>query len=226
VFRRLMGVAAVTVTAGLAVAGCAPVKMGAAAIVGNQRITVANLTTEAGLLTTAAKKYPGVVTLTSTEVTQETLSWLIRFKINDQIASEDGISISATQSQAAFNMIIKEATASAVQDGVSNVTPAEILAANGIAPNLQNQLGRYQAINNAFLTAANGGSMPTSATSPANNQLVSAECLAAKSLTIKVNPQFGVMNYAKYEVVTGPNTVSRPSGTAQTASISGLKPAC
>jgi hypothetical protein len=221
-----MGVAAVTVTAGLAVAGCAPVKMGAAAIVGNQRITVANLTTEAGLLATAAKKYPGVVTLTSQDVTQETLSWLIRFKINDQIASEDGISISDTQSQAAFNTIIKEATASAVQDGVSNVSPAEILAANGIAPNLSNQLGRYQAINNAFLTAANGGSMPTSATSPAATQLQSAECLAAKSLTIKVNPQFGVMNYSKYEVVTGPNTVSRPSGTAQTASISGLKPAC
>jgi hypothetical protein len=221
-----MGVAAVTVTAGLAVAGCAPVKMGAAAIVGNQRITVANLTTEAGLLATAAKKYPGVVTLTSQDVTQETLSWLIRFKINDQIASEDGISISDTQSQAAFNTIIKEATASAVQDGVSNVSPAEILAANGIAPNLSNQLGRYQAINNAFLTAANGGSMATSATSPAATQLQSAECLAAKSLTIKVNPQFGVMNYSKYEVVTGPNTVSRPSGTAQTASISGLKPAC
>jgi hypothetical protein len=226
VFRRLMGVAAVTVTAGLAVAGCAPVKFGAAAIVGSQRITVAHLTTEAGLLAAAAKNYPGVVTLTSQEVTQETLSWLIRFQINDQIASRDGISISATESANALNAIYQSEKASAAQEGIANITLTEILVANGIAPNLQNELGRYQAINSAFLTAANGGSLPTSATSPANTQLVTAECLAAKSLTIKVNPQFGVMNYAKYEVVTGPNTVSRPSGTAQTASISGLKPAC
>jgi hypothetical protein len=221
-----MGVAAVTVTAGLAVAGCAPVKMGAAAVVGSQRITVANLTSEASQLASAAKSYPGVITLTSTQVTQETLSWLIRFKINDQIASEGGISISATQSQQALNEIYAESKANAEQQGVSNVTLTEILVANGIAPNLGNELGRYQAINNAFLTAANGGSLPTSATSPAASKLVSAECLAAKSLTIKVNPQFGVMNYSKYEVVTGPDTVSRPSGTAQTASISGLKPAC
>jgi len=76
VFRRLMGVAAVTVTAGLAVAGCAPVKFGAAAVVGNQRITVAQLGTETGQLATAVKEFPGIGKVTSLELTQETLTWL------------------------------------------------------------------------------------------------------------------------------------------------------
>jgi hypothetical protein len=221
-----MGVAAVTVTAGLAVAGCAPVKFGAAAVVGNQRITVAQLGTETGQLAAAVKEFPGIGKVTSLELTQETLTWLIRFKINDQIASADGISVSTADSQAGLKDVYQEVAAEAEQDGISNVSQNEALAALGIAPSLAAELGRYEAIDNAFLKAANGGSVPTSATSAAGTQLNSAECLAAKSLTIKVNPQFGVMNYAKYQVVTGPDTVSRPSGTAQTASISGLTPAC
>ena len=46
VLRRLIKVSALVLGAGLVVTGCGPVKMGAAAIVGDQRITVATLDNE------------------------------------------------------------------------------------------------------------------------------------------------------------------------------------
>ena len=62
--RRLIKASAVVIGVGLVVTGCAvtPVKMGSAAIVGNQRISVATLDTEVTNLSQAAKQYPGVVT--------------------------------------------------------------------------------------------------------------------------------------------------------------------
>ena len=46
VLRRVVKASAVVLGAGLPVTGCSPVKFGAAAITGNQRITIATLTTE------------------------------------------------------------------------------------------------------------------------------------------------------------------------------------
>src|SRR6185503_11476711 len=50
----------------------------------------------------------------------------------------------------------------------------------------------------------NGGTTPTSG-SPAGNaaaaKLTKARCVAAKSLNIKVNPQFGQLNYNQFLIV-------------------------
>src|ERR1035438_5419218 len=46
VLARLVKVSAAVLGAGLLVTGCSPVKMGAAAVVGSQRITLATLDTE------------------------------------------------------------------------------------------------------------------------------------------------------------------------------------
>jgi hypothetical protein len=225
----MVGVAAVTVAAGLAVAGCAPVKIGAAAIVGSNSVSIAQLDTEAGQLAAGVKKYPTLVNLNQQQVTQETLSWLIRFQIADQVASDNGITVSNAQAQQALAGIYEEAAESAEQDGITNVSLELILVANGIPPNLSPQLGRYQAIENAYLTQANGGTLPTSnssALTSAEKQYTTATCQAAKSLNIQVNPQFGRLNYNQYSVVTTADTVSRPSGKVQNSSQSGLSPAC
>jgi len=215
--------------AGLALTGCGsqPLKMGAAAIVGNNAISVASLTNETYQLESSGKAYPGVYKLTSQEATQETLSWLIRFRINDQLASKAGISVSPAASQAAFTSVYDETKSEAAQSGVANLSTREFLVANGIPPNQQAELGVYLAINNAFVDAANGGTPPTSETSPAVTKLTRATCLAAKSLNIQVNPQYGVLNYTNgYSVVNTPDSVSRASGTKPTAPVAGLTPAC
>lgn len=226
--RKIIGAGAVALVGGLAVAGCSPVKMGAAAVVGQHRVTVANLDTEAGMLTSAVKPYTKLVSLTSAQITQETLSWLIRFRINDQLASQEGISVNSAQAEHALNEIYAEGKSQAQQAGISNASLQLILVANGIAPNLATELGRYQAIENQFLENLNGGKIPSDTTTLNTDEgkLSHAQCLAAKSLNIKVNPQFGRLDYTNYSVVPTSDTVSRPSGTAQTASKSGLTPAC
>jgi hypothetical protein len=65
VLARLVRVSAAVLGAGLLVTACSPVKMGAAAIVGNQRVTIANLDTEVTNLSQTAKLYPGVVQLSA-----------------------------------------------------------------------------------------------------------------------------------------------------------------
>lgn len=219
-----MGAGAVTLVAGLAVAGCAPVQMGAAAITGDQRVTVATLDSEAGMLASAAKSYPGQVSLSQAQVTQETLSWLIRFKINDQLAARSGITVSSSDVQKALVSILAQAQA---QNGSSVALPL-LMAANGIAPNLTQQLGRYQAIETKLVSVIDGGKLPTAtaAQTAISNQLKHDQCLAAKSLNIEVNPQFGRLDYTQYAVVPVAETVSRPSGTVRTTSLTGLAPAC
>lgn len=229
VLRRLVELSAVALGAGLVLTACSPVQVGSAAIVGNQRITIATLDTEVTNLSQTVKLYPAAVPLSQVEQTQQTLTWLIRFQINDELARQAGITVSSAQAQQALDDIYAQAKSSAQAQGISNVTLDLILAANGIPPNLSQEVGRYQAINNEFVKQANGGTEPASGTPAANAataQLTKARCQAAKALTIQVNPQFGQLNYDQLAVATAPSAVFRTAGPAPTASPSGLTPAC
>jgi hypothetical protein len=228
VLRRLVKLSAVALGAGLVVTACSPVKVGSAAIVGNQRITIATLDTEVTNLSQAAKLYPGIVQLSQVQLTQQTLTWLIRFKINEELARQAGITISTAQAQNALNTIYAQTKASAKAHGITNVPLSLFLAANGIPPNLHNEVARYQAIDDQFLRQANGGQTPasTAAQSATGAKLTKARCLAAKSLNIKVNPQFGQLDYNQVAVVPAPSPVSRPAGSAKATSQAGLSPTC
>ena len=228
VLRRLIAVSAAVLGVGLVVTGCSSVKFGAAAIVGNQRITIATLDTEVTDLSQTAKLYPGTVQLSATQETQETLGWLVRFQINEQLARTEGITISTGQAQTALAQIYAASKSEAESEGLSNVTLNLILAANGIPPNLAAEVGRYQAIETQFVEQVNGGKIPTAAAAQTATtaKLDRAQCVAAKALQIQINPQFGRLNYSQYEVVSAPGTVSRAQGPAKAASTSGLTPAC
>ena len=220
---------AVILGAGLVVTACSPVKLGSAAIVGNERITIATLDTEVTNLSQTVKLYPGTVQLSQEQQTQQTLTWLIRFKINDELARRAGITVSTAEAQKALAEIYSAAKASAQAQGIQNVTLGLILVANGIPPNQREEVGRYQAIDDAFLKQANGGTTPASGSAAANAataKLTKARCLAAKDLNIKVNPQFGQLNYNQVAIVATPGSVSRPAGPAKATSQAGLSPNC
>ena len=197
VLRRLIKVSAVALGAGLVVTACSPVKLGSAAIVGNERITIATLDTEVTNLSRTVKLYPGTVQLSQEQQTQQTLTWLIRFKINDELARRAGITVSTAEAQKALAEIYSAAKASAQAQGISNVTLGLILVANGIPPNLADEVGRYQAIDDKFAEQVNGGQEPTSAAaqSATTAKLNKARCVAAKALKVQVNPQFGQLDY-------------------------------
>jgi hypothetical protein len=233
VLRRLIKASAVVAGVAafcLAAAACSPVKLGAAAIVGNQRITIAALGTEVTNLSQAAAKYPTQVNLNASQRTQATLTWLIRYQITEELARQQGITISVAQGQNALNTAVKGAIASAAQQGLTNATQTLILAASGIPPNTSDELGRYEAISNQYLTMANGGTVPaagSAAATAATSKLNHAECLAAKALNIQVNPQFGALDYTQYQIVDGPATVTRAQGPVKApSSPPATAPAC
>ena len=219
VLRRLITVSAVALGAGLVVTACSPVKLGSAAIVGNERITIATLDTEVTNLSQTVKLYPSTVQLSQEQQTQQTLTWLIRFEINDELARQAGITVSTAEAQKALDEIYAAAKSSAQAQGIKNVTLDLILVANGIPPNLANEVGRYQAIDNKFAEQVNGGQEPTStsAQSATTAKLNKARCLAAKVLKVQVNPQFGRLDYSQVAVVAAPGIVARPAGPAKAA---------
>ena len=227
--RRLIKVSAVALGAGLVLTACSsPVKLGAAAVVGNERITIATLDTEVTNLSRTVKLYPGTVQLSQAQQTQQTLTWLIRFAVNDELARQAGITVSTAQAQKALDEIYAAAKSSAQAQGIRNVTLDLILVANGIPPNLASEVGRYQAIDNKFAEQVNGGQEPTStsAQSATTAKLNMARCRAAKVLSVQVNPQFGRFDYSQVAVVPAPGIVARPAGPAKAPSKSGLTPAC
>jgi hypothetical protein len=223
---RAVAVGAAGLGACVLLAACSPVKAGAAAIIGNQRITVSSLDSQVSNLQAAGKSVSGF-DLTTAVQPQAVLSWLIRFAIMDQVAAANGISVSQAQVQAGLADIQSEAASSASQDGFSSAQG--LFLGNGITPQMQPALGQWVAQQEAYEIKANGGKAPT--TTAAGNAVTAkydkAECQAAKSLNIQVSPQYGRIDYSTYTIVAAPNLLSGPpEGTPSPAATTGLTPAC
>jgi hypothetical protein len=216
----------VSASACVLLAACSPVKMGSAALVGDQRITQSALDTQVGNLQTAAKPYGGQFTLTAEKAPSLVLSWLVRFQIGDQIAADAGITLTGAQVLAGKASINSQVQAAASQSGASS--PQVILLNAGISPQMQPDLWRFQAQEIAFATQANGGKLPTTQAegNAVNAKLAQAQCSAAKTLNIQVNPQFGRMDYTQFLIVPEPNTLSQPAGAPSPAATTGLTPPC
>jgi hypothetical protein len=224
--RRAAAFGVVCAGACVALAACSTVKFGAAALVGDQRITTSSLDTQVSDLQQAAVPYAKELTLSNADMPATVLSWLIRFQIGDQVAASDGISVTQAQVQAGVADINSQASSAASEEGLSNGTVALLNA--GISPQMLTDLGQYQAQEIAFAEQVNGGKLP-STTAQGNTvdaKLTMAQCTAAKTLNIQVNPQFGRLDYTSYTVVPAPNVVSQPEGKPSSADTTGLAPAC
>lgn len=222
--RRVAALGAAGLGACAVLAACSPVQAGAAAIVGNQRITVSSLDTQVSNWQTAAKPYGSSLQVTTANAPAAVLSWLVRFAVMDQVAASNGISVTDAQSQAGLSAL----SAVAAQNGASSTS--QLLIANGISPQMFPLVGRYEAQQDAFARKGNGGQEPTStaAQNAFNTAFTKAQCTAAKSLNIQISPQFGRLDYTQYAVVPAADTLSKPAptGTPKPASTTGLTPAC
>ena len=210
----------IIVTAGMlaalaALTACGPVQMGQAAITGNQGISAATLTNEVNNLKAAYAASNGSVQLQfpMAQAPQQVLAWLVRFRIRDEMAARNGITVTPAEAQAAR-------AALAAQARQSNVTLKDLALANGLPPDLLPELGRWQAIEGALIRKLDGGRLPTSQSglSALNQKLETFQCRAAKSLAIQVNPQFGRMDYRQFAVIPAELTLSAPPGGVPTPS--------
>ena len=220
--RRAATLAAAAFGGCVALAACGPVQLGSAAIVGGQRITSSTLTTQVAdlnsvLLANAHKVQLG---FPASQKPQEVLAWLIRFAVRDQLARREGITVTTSEVQSAVNAI-------AAQAKQSGTTLTVLAAENGLPPGLVSDgLGRYQAIANALVTRLDGGNpSPSTAQQQAlSAQFNHAQCLAAKSLNIKINPQFGRLDYSQLGIVAAANTLSAPAPGSAPTPASSSKP--
>jgi hypothetical protein len=223
---RLAAFGVLSVGACAVLAACSPVKLGAAAVVGDQRITASSLDTQVANLQAAAAPYGSQVQLTTAEMPAAVLSWLIRFSIQDQVSASAGISLTQQQVQQGVASINSQAASAAAQNGLSSAQV--VLLSAGVSPQMLPALGQYQAQEIAYAEKVNGGKLPstTAEDNTVTAALTKAQCTAAKSLNIQVNPQFGRLDYTQYTVVPAADTLSRPAGIPSPASTTGLTPAC
>ena len=192
--RTTIAVTAVAIAATCGLAACGPVRMGSAAITGGQRISATTLGDEVTNLEQAyqASKSKIQLQFPLSEAPQEVLTWLLRFRIRNEVAVRNHVAVSKGQSQRALTAIASQAQGGAA--GLRNLA-----VANGLPPDMLPDLGRYQAIENELVNRLDNGVLPKSSTGLAtlNNVLNREECLAAKSLNIQVNPRFGQMSYSQ-----------------------------
>jgi hypothetical protein len=201
-------VIAAAVAATCALSACGPVKMGSAAITGGERLTATTLSGQVTDLENAYQASHGKVQLQfpKSEAPQEVLSWLLRFRIRDELAARNHVFVTAGEGYQALQTLQRQ---------TGRVGPAfdQLLVANGIAPDMKPELGRYLAIQNEMFIRLNGGTLPRT---QARVQILGVqfnhrECVAAKSLNIQVNPQFGQLDYATYTVIPAKSPLSAPS---------------
>ncbi len=186
-------------------------QLGAAAVTSNSRISAATLTAEVQDLNHATQAGQAKVQLQfpRAQTPQVVLSWLLRFRIREQMAARYHITVS----QAAVQQALDQASAQARQSGV---TLDQLAVANGVPPDQMSNLGRYLAIQNAVLNRMDGGKVPagTAAQQALSSQFGTAQCRAAKSLGIRVNPQYGALDYNQISIVAAPDKLAAAPGTA------------
>jgi hypothetical protein len=227
VLRTPITLAAAGIAAALALSACGTVQLGAAAVTTNSRISAATLAAEVHDLNQAYQAGHGKVQLQfpRAQTPQVVLSWLLRFRIREQMAARYHIAVSGAAAQQALNT----AGAQARQSGV---TLQQLAVVNGVPPDQMSNLGRYLAIQSAILDRMDGGHVPagTAAQQALSNRFGAAQCRAAKDLGIKVNPQYGALDYSQIAIVAAPDTLAAapgvPSPTPSASSSPQLTPHC
>lgn len=208
--RTPITLTAAATAAVLALAGCGTVRLGAAAVTNNDRIPSSTVAAQVSNLNDAYHAGQAKVQLQfpAAQMPEVVLSWLLRFRVREQMAHRYGINVTHRQVQQA----LASATAQARQSGV---TLTDLAVANGVPPDQIGELGRYIAIQNAVLARLDGGQLPTdqAALQTLGNQFNTSQCRAAKSLGIQVNPRFGELDYRQISVVPAPDKLAAAPGT-------------
>ena len=215
---------AVTAAGALALAGCGQTQLGAAALYSNQRISTAKLTAEVKNLNAAyqadkAKLNPRYA---PAEMPRKVLTWMLQFATADQVANRLDITVTPAYAQ-------KQADAEKASIQQSGDTLPEAAVLNGLPPDLLPRLGRYIAIQIKLQNLLDNGVAPT--TNAAQQVLLAkishVNCLAAKSMHIKINPQYGGYDYRQFAVVPVQSNLSTQPGTRKQHSLAPqLTPKC
>jgi len=216
VFRIAIRIAgAVAALAALvSLTACGPILMGAAAILGTERVSISTLSTDVASLDNVYQANPSLqreVQYTSAQMPRLVLMWLVRFRVIDSIAQRNGVQVTPAEAQQGVAL----AAAQIQQQTGSAVTPAQFAVFNALPPTLTDQFGRYEATIEKLAVLFTGAKNASSLTTAQQQQFsarIGAEVTAAtKRLDIKINPQFGRLNAAQLTVDAPQNRLARPA---------------
>src|ERR1700722_6379782 len=170
VLRTPIILTAAALAAVAALTACGPIRMGSAAVLGNQQISTAKLTAEVNDLNQAYQADKGKIQLqfSASQMPQTVLTWLVRFRVQEQLAARQGVNVTDAETQQALS----GESAQAKENGS---TLKNLAVANGLPPDQITELGRYQAIENLVVERLNGGKLPTSKTSSTALQALSVK---------------------------------------------------
>ena len=220
--RTAVSVTAAAIAATCALAACGPTQMGSAAIIGDQRTSVTTLSDQVANLKQAYQANRSKIQLQFplSQAPQEVLAWLVRFRVRDELAARNHVRVSSGQGERALASI----AAQAGPTGIKNLA-----VANGLPPDLLPALGRYEAIQNALVNRMDGGTLPksTAAQQALGAELGRRQCRAAKALNIRINPQFGRLDYSQLSIIPATTSLSAPvTPSPSPTTAPSLKPPC
>jgi len=218
---RYAAVAVAGLVGAAVISGCGQTRLGAAALYGSQRISSSKLASEVANLNAGYEKYRGKVQLTYTkaDMPQEVLTWLLRFAAFNQIAASHDIHVTPAEVQSQLSALNSEVS----QNGD---TLPEAAVGAGLPPNLINELGTWFAIETKLRDQLDNGVTPKSTTGSdkLDARVTHLQCLATKSLNVKVNPQYGVFDYGQLVVVSAPTRLSATSPAATPSASASASP--
>jgi hypothetical protein len=207
--------------------------MGAAAIVGNDRISQATLDSQASSLQQDIAQYDPGVPVNTAILPKLVLGQLINFAVRNRTAQDLGVTVNQTDIDQAIQLVYQSDAQNAARNGQAPPKSVQQLITLSAVPlNLKNDFGRYYAIELDFIKSKNGGKLPTgnsAAVQQAVSQFSTTECRAARELNIQVNPQYGQLgfdqNSGQYMVTSGSDTLSAAGGSRPVAVLP-YTPAC
>jgi len=207
----------------LVVTGCGQTQLGAAALYSNHRISSATLASEVANLNAGfqADQRKLQIQYTQADMPRQVLSWMLRFATANQIAERTGLTVTPAEAQQQLN----DEKARAQQAGD---TLEEAAVLNGLPPDLLPQLGRWIAIQLKLQDKLDNGVAPTTAAAQQALQVKVShvQCVAAKSLDIKVNPQYGAYDYGQFAVVPVTSKLAAAPGQTSASPAPQLTPKC
>ena len=220
---RWIAAAAAAAAGALAVTGCGQTQLGAAALYSDHRISSATLAAEVANLNAGfqADKHKLQIQYTQADMPRQVLSWMLRFATTEQVAKRTGITVTPAQAQ-------KQLNDEKARAGQAGDTLEEAAVINGLPPDLLPQLGRWIAIQIKLQDRLDNGVAPTTAAAQQALQLKinRVQCLAAKSMNIKVNPQYGAYDYRQFIVVPTTSKLAAAPGKKQASPAPQLTPKC
>ena len=200
--------------------GCGPILMGAAAILGTQRVSSSTLSADVAALNNVYQANPSLqhdVQYTPAQMPRLVLMWLVRFRVIDDIAQHNGVQVTPAEAQQG----LVQAAAQIEQQTGAPITRAQLAVFNAMPPNLTDQFGRYEATIEKLAVAFTGAKSASSLTTAQQQQFaarIGAEVAAAtKRLDIKVNPRYGRLDPAQLVINPPQNPLARTAalGAAQ-----------